>query len=207
MRLMITRPRRDALILADTLQRMGHEPLIEPLLDIRFGDARIDAGHYRAVLATSANGIRGLMRLDAFDQLRRLPLFAVGPATAQQGVEAGFARIQTAGGDVDKLAAFVCENLAPGPAPLLHASGAAAAGDLKAALETRGFQVERITLYEAVEAEAFSPPAKEFLRRPGGILLYSPRTAAVFMRLAAQMSSLSPDLRFFCLSEAVARKL
>ncbi len=208
MRLLLTRPREDSQTLAQVLRARGHETLVEPLLDIRFDDdVTIDAGRYRAVLATSANGIRGLMRTPAIAPLRALPLFAVGPATARQAEVAGFRQIHTAGGDVDKLGAFVASSLPASGRPLLHASGKAAAGDLKAALAARGFEVERTVLYEAVKATDFSPAARAFLRLPGGVLLYSPRTAAIFARLAGAQGDLSPELHFYCLSPAVAGKL
>jgi uroporphyrinogen-III synthase len=208
MRLLLTRPREDSQTLAEILRARGHVPLIEPLLDIRFDDnVMIDAGRYRAVLATSANGIRGLMRTQAIAPLRRLPLFAVGPATARQAETAGFGLIHTAGGDVDRLGAFVANSLPTTGKPLLHVSGKAAAGDLKAALAARGYDVERIIMYEAVKATGFSPAALVFLRHPGGVLLYSPRTAAIFARLATALDDLSPELNVYCLSRAVADKL
>ncbi|HFQ16017.1 MAG TPA: uroporphyrinogen-III synthase [Rhodobacteraceae bacterium] len=208
MRLLLTRPREDSAALAKILRARGHEPLVEPLLDIRFDDdVTIDASRYRAVLATSANGIRGLMRTRAIAPLRALPLFAVGPATARQARAAGFEEVHTAGGDVDKLGAFIAGNLPAAGKPLLHVSGKAAAGDLKAMLATHGFDVERIILYEAVKATGFSPAARALLRLPGGVLLYSPRTAAIFTKLAAALGDLSPELHFYCLSPAVADKL
>lgn len=211
MRLLITRPKKDAASLAGALAGLGHEAVAEPLLEMHFHEPEIDAGRYRAFLTTSANGVRAAMRAAGFDALKALPVYAVGPASAREAREAGFGEVHVAGGDVAKLADTVAGALAAGGKPLLHISGAAAAGDLKGDLEGRGFAVERVVGYEARARDAFSPGLCDDLRagRIDGVLLYSPRTAAIFTRLATEagLGAVVRGLRFFCLSQAVANKL
>lgn len=211
MRLLITRPEADAAPLAGELADLGHETVIEPLLEMQFHTLEIDAGKYRAVLATSANGVRALVRLKSLAGLLKLEMFAVGPASAHEAREAGFEHIHIAGGDVTALASMVAETLAPGGKPLLHVSGAAAAGDLKGALEKGGFMVERMIGYEARARAAFSPEVLEELVQGGidGVLIYSPRTAVIFTNLmqAAGLAAQAENLRCYCLSQAVADKL
>jgi uroporphyrinogen-III synthase len=69
---------------------------------------------------------------------------------------------------------------------LLHVAGNVVAGDLLGALRARGFSVERSILYEARPVAALSPAAVGALRSGeiGFALFFSPRTAAVFARLA-----------------------
>src|SRR5216683_776122 len=70
------------------------------------------------------------------------------------------------------------------PAPDL--AGEIVAGDLAGALRARGFTIERSVLYHTRPAAALSPSAVHALRS-GMIdfaLFFSPRTAAIFLRLA-----------------------
>jgi uroporphyrinogen-III synthase len=117
---------------------------------------------------------------------RRVPLFAVGDATAARGRAEGFDRVESAAGDVGDLARLAAARLRPQDGPLLHVAGNVVAGDLVGLLRAQGFTVERRVLYEARAAAALSPAAVDSLRA-GGIafaLFFSPRTAAIFATLA-----------------------
>ena len=81
---------------------------------------------------------------------------------------------------------LVADRLPTRGGPLLHVSGSDVAGDLVGELRIRGFAVERSVLYEARPVAALSPAAVRALRA-GEIdfaLFFSPRTAAIFTRLA-----------------------
>ncbi len=211
MRLLITRPVVDAEPLAQELTQLGHEVLIEPLLKVHFHPLQINPSCYRAFLATSANGIRAVARLPELSGLQYLEMFAVGPASAREAEKTGFEKIHVAGGDVAALATRVAEALPTQGKPLLHVSGAAAAGDLKGDLESRGFSVDHMVGYEARARETFSKAVHEGLAAGcfKGVLLYSPRTAVIFNRIlrSAGLEQKIPHLHFFCLSQAVADKL
>jgi uroporphyrinogen-III synthase len=184
MRALVTRPREEAEILAAALAARGVGALIEPLMQVHYRDAAaLDLAGVQAVLCTSANGVRALARASGE---RRLPLFAVGDATAVRAREEGFTSVASAGGDSADLVRLAAESLRPRDGWLLHVSGSAVAGDLVGALRARGFTVERSVLYEARPIAALSPVAIDSLRS-GAIdvaLFFSPRTAAIFARLA-----------------------
>jgi uroporphyrinogen-III synthase len=193
-RALVTRPRAEAAALAEALDRRGIEALIEPLLDIYYRDAPPpDLARVQAVLCTSANGVRALARLSSE---RGIALFAVGEATAARAREAGFAHVESAGGSVDDLARMVRERLRPDGGRLLHVAGSDVAGDLAGALCDAGFAIERAVLYEARPVASLSAAATAALRN--GLvdfaLFFSPRTAAVFARLAEQ-AAVSEALR------------
>jgi len=184
MRALITRPRAEAEALVVLLGERGIEAVIEPLIAIvENGAALPGLAAAQAVLCTSANGVRALARSTAE---RDVPLFAVGDATARAARDAGFFRVEIAGGDVESLARLVRRRLRPGGGPLVHVAGSDVAGDLAALLGTDGFAVERAVLYEARAATALSPAAAELIAagRIDLALFFSPRTAAVFARLA-----------------------
>ncbi|MGI9413454.1 MAG: uroporphyrinogen-III synthase [Hyphomicrobiales bacterium] len=210
--LLVTRPSADAVPLAVELEGRGLKPLIHPLLDIRVNaEAPIRERDYQAVVITSASGVRALWDNPAFRQLRPLPLIAVGRASGVAAKEAGFADVSDAGGDLADLGRLVAERCNPEDGPLLYPAGAVVSGDLKGVLEKQGFTVERVTVYEAVQADALSETAQNFLKNGtlNGVLLYSPRTARIWARLAdaAELKREALGIVHYCLSQAVADAL
>jgi len=186
MRALVTRPRAEAVELAAALAARRIEAVIEPLIEIRYRDAPVpDLAGAQAVLCTSANGVRALARVSAE---RGVPLFAVGEATAARARAEGFVAIASAGGNVGDLARLVQRRMQPGAGHLLHVAGSAVAGDLAGELAASGFAVERAVLYEAVAAEALSQAtiARLISGAVDLALFFSPRTAAIFARLAIE---------------------
>ena len=181
---LVTRPREAADRLAAALAERGVAALIEPLLEVRFdAPTAPDLAGVQAVLCTSANGVRALARASGE---RRLPLLAVGDATAARAQAEGFAAIASAGGDAADLARLAAARLDPGDGRLLQISGGAIAGDLAGDLRGRGFTVELAILYQVLPVAALSPAAVDAIGS-GMIdvaLFFSPRTAAIFARLA-----------------------
>ena len=181
---LVTRPREDAETLAAALAARGVAALIEPLMEVRFDAATApDLTGVQAVLCTSANGVRALARASGE---RRLPLLAVGEATAARARAEGFAAVASAGGDVADLAQQAMARFDPRHGRLLQICGSAVAGDLAGDLRAHGFTVERAILYDALPAASLSPAAVEAIGA-GMIdfaLFFSPRTAAIFVRLA-----------------------
>lgn len=209
MRVLITRPAEDARPLADSLRALGHQPAIEPLLDIRImPDAPLDLDGVQGLLFTSANGVRAFAARSA---VRDLPVYAVGDASARAAVEAGFERVESAGGDVADLARLVIAQADPKAGALLHVAASQLAGDLAGDLAKAGFTVRRAVLYEAIPAIQLGRETLAALRegRLDAALFFSPRTAATFATLidqAAMAATLKP-LTAFALSPAVADKL
>ncbi len=184
LRALVTRPREDAESLVAALAIRGVEALIEPLMEIRYqAPQALDLGGVQAILCTSANGVRALARASGE---RRVLLLTVGDATAARARAEGFDRVESAGGDVGDLARLAAARLVAQDGPLLHAAGNVIAGDLVGLLRAQGFAVERRVFYQAQAAAALSPAAVDSLRA-GAIafaLFFSPRTAAIFARLA-----------------------
>jgi uroporphyrinogen-III synthase len=184
MRVLVTRPREEAESLAAALAARSVSPVIEPMMQVHYHLATaLDLATVQAILCTSANGVRALARVTGE---RRLPLFAVGEATAARARAEGFDVVESAGGAVADLVCLVTERLRPQNGGLLHAAGDVVAGDLVGALRARGFEIERSVLYEARPVGALSASAVCALRS-GTIdlaLFFSSRTAAIFVRLA-----------------------
>src|SRR5437763_10333223 len=156
-RALVTRPRAEAIALAEALAARGIEAMIEPLLDIRYGDQLApDLAGVQAVLCTSANGVRALARLS---RERDIALFAVGEATAARARGEGFAQVESAGGNVEDLARLVRRRLRPEAGRLLHVAGSDVAGDLAGLLRDAGFDVERVGMFARRTGGGFCDPA------------------------------------------------
>jgi uroporphyrinogen-III synthase len=214
MRVLLTRPREDSVPLAARLAEMGLEAVVAPLIEIvPLPDAELRLDGVQALLATSSNGVRALAAHRAGAAARRLPLLAVGDATARTAREAGFSDVRVAGGDVDALAALARENLKPQAGRLVHVAGRERAGDLKAALGAYGFTVDLAVLYAAKAATELPAEARAALRAGGldAVLLYSPRTARIHAELvlaeADALVAAARKLHHVCLSRAVAGAL
>ena len=185
LRALVTRPREEAERLAAALATRGIQTVIEPLIEVQYLVlGGLDLGGVQAVLCTSANGVRAFAQASSE---RRLPLLAVGDATAARARAEGFTAVESAAGDAADLACLAAARLRPQDGALLHAAGDVLAGDLVGALQARGFTVERRVLYEARAAAVLTPNAVAALRC-GAIdlaLFFSARTAAIFAKLAS----------------------
>ncbi len=183
MRILLTRPHDDAAPLTEKLQSRGHDVISEPMLEIRFAvDAAVDLSGVQAILFTSANGVRAFATAEP---RRDLPVYAVGDATAAAALAAGFARVESAGGNVDDLARLVRERLKPQDGILFHAAARDLAGDLAGALTGAGFELRRAVLYTAEPVTALSPATAAALKahQVDLVLFFSARTAETFARL------------------------
>jgi uroporphyrinogen-III synthase len=201
---LVTRPRAEAAGLAEALAARGIEAVVEPLLDIRYRDMPApDLAGVQAILCTSANGVRALARLTAE---RAVPLFAVGEASAVRARNEGFARVENAGGTVADLVRLARQRLDPEAGRLLHVAGSVVAGDLAGELRAHGFTVDRAVVYEACPAAALGDATVRALGagRIDFALFFSPRTAAIFARLAerAGVAKAIGPLTAFSLSAA-----
>jgi uroporphyrinogen-III synthase len=201
MRLLVTRPRQDAEVLKPKLQQLGHEVIASPLLEITpRPDIRIPIAPYQLIALTSANAIRCLAGNVVLDRLRHLPVTVVGPQSAAAARYAGFAAITEAGGDGASLARHIIAQARPEAGPVLYLSGLDTASDFVGHLERSGFVVERVVIYEARAATTLSADAA----RAEGVLLYSPRSARLWLDLADKHGIAADAMMHFCLSPNIA---
>jgi uroporphyrinogen-III synthase len=205
MRILVTRPIEDGEEIAARLRAMGHTPLLAPLLSTDFHDGpEPDFAGVQAILASSANGIRALMRRTV---RRDLTIFAVGPQTAEEAKKAGFTRVRNANGDAKALAEATLRWTTPGAGALLHVCGEEAPGILADTLIGHGFAVRRCALYAVHAAGQLPPDAHAALKQQAldAALFFSPRSARVFCELAADLPL--AGVTGFCISPVTARAL
>lgn len=209
MKILITRPEPDGSRLARILKKMGHETRLAPMMHIEtFSTRKLDITGAQALLVTSANGARAL---GPALKGRKIKVFAVGAATADALHQEGFTDVAAAGGDVNSLAEKVAAECQPEKGRLIHVAGTEVAGDLSGMLVDKGFQCERVVLYEALPVTSLDAKIVKDIKNGAiqAVLFYSPRTAAIFVGLvtAAGLTAHMEKITVYCLSEAVAAKL
>jgi uroporphyrinogen-III synthase len=208
-KVLVTRPQEDARRTAAELEARGHKAVVSPLFEVRnHGGPEIDLGGMQAVLATSANGIRALAQRT---RSRDIPVFAVGPQTAEAARSLGFGNVKSADGDAAALAVAAAGWAKPQAGALYHPTGAQTKGGLAGRLMVAGFEVRSEILYDAMPITQFAPQAAAGLRAGeiGAVLLYSPRSAKCFVEAVrgAGLEGVCPRLEALCISEATAEAL
>lgn len=212
MRLLITRPRPDALKLQDELIELGHEVVVEPLLGFVFDRLTdTDFDDLQALIVTSRNALRALAAQSLLAEVRSRPLFAVGPGTAGLARDMGFETVLESDGNASRLVRFIAANARPAGGTLLYLAGDRADPEFKSKLERLGFHVRVEIVYRTVDAEQLSDATVRRIRDGDldGVIFMSPRTATVYSALIEQhgLDATSSMLEHFCLSEAVATGL
>lgn len=209
MRLLITRPKEDAVALAAALKALGHSALIAPLMELRIHEGpSLALDGVQAVIATSTNGVRALAERS---ERRDVEIYAVGPGTAEAARRLGFKRVRAAEGDATALIDEVVTWAKPDKGMLFHAAGAETAGRLQQGLQAHGFTVSANVLYEAAAVAKLPEAAEAALRNNelDGVLLFSPRSAKLFASLVGEAGATEfcARLACYCISAATAGAL
>ncbi len=198
----ITRSQPGAAATAKRIAALGHEAVVQPLLDLRpIEGAHLDLNGVCAVAFTSANGVRAYA---AATPDRSLKAFAVGAATAQAVRQIGFKSVLSTDGDVSALAAGIAARRRELTGAVLHPGAAEPAGDLTGALAAHDIEVRAVALYESVDVAL----DEDFLARLPTLdsaLIYSPKAAKALAKILRKTPA--EQLRALCLSKAIAKPL
>ncbi len=212
MHVLVTRPETDAAELKAALEAQGHEVTVEPLLTIEA--IRVEASAFdgaKGVIATSRNSLRALAAGEALARAAKLPVFAVGPATAELARELGFQGITAGEGSASDLIRLIVNSKVGEKGPLVHVAGEEVTFDLGAELGSRGIEVRKVTAYRAVAAGSLRPQTARAIADGAldAVVLMSPRTAAIFVELVGKAGLAEPGRRlaYVCLSANVAGAL
>ncbi len=203
MRILVTRPLREAQTTARALSARGHSTIISPVLEIVGTNATTDASPYGGVIATSAHAITCL-DLNLRIALQNLPLYVVGERTAQAAQAAGFTQIKATCPQASDLLA----TLSPLPSQhWLYLAGHDRKPDLETGLQLKGHAVTPLIIYEARAAAHLDPQAHAALaqRKIDAVLHYSRRSAELFLALAQTdgLAAQAQALHHICLSNDV----
>ncbi|MGI9419763.1 MAG: uroporphyrinogen-III synthase [Geminicoccaceae bacterium] len=157
----------------------------------------------QALALTSAHAVPALS-----DRARQLPVFTVGGATANAARAAGCSRVISGDGDASDLAGLIATHCRPEDGAILHVAGEIVREDLQRALADQGFDVRRDVVYRAVARTGFSDELLQAWGRRdvGAVLLFSPRTADILVRLLVDhgLAHHVDRTTAICVSEATA---
>jgi uroporphyrinogen-III synthase len=212
MHILVTRPEPDASEMKAQLEALGHGVSLDPVL--RIEPAAIEAGAFegaQAVIATSRNGLRSLGESAALAAALKLPVFTVGPGTADLARELRFQRVIAGTGTAHDLVPRIEAEADRAKGALVHVAGDVIAFDIAAALSKIGYRVRRLTAYRAAAAPSLSPQTAQKIAKGSidAVILMSPRSANIFAQLVADagLGKAVRRLVFLCLSQAVADAL
>jgi len=206
----ITRTEPGARATAERVRALGLEPLTAPLLAIApLAFAPIDLGDPGDIAALAFTSLQAPALFLAgagpsAPDLLRLPVFAVGQATAQAARAAGFARVVSAEGDVTALARLIGDQAAALPGRLLHPSAVRTAGDLADDLAGLGIRAQTLPVYRTETVD----PAPQILPHLAGlqaVLVHSPRGGQALAGFLTRHPA--PQLRILALSKAAGAPL
>ncbi len=205
MKILLTRPKSQSVVMQKELLVLGIEAVIEPLLEIKPLAWDIEVLNLAdALIVTSANAVAAL---PAGLLARTLPVFAVGPETAEALGAAGFPDVRSARGTADDLMRLVRAEWTPQDGALLYLSGQEVSQEVAVQLCRHGYDARRIPVYAAEPASSLSPATASLLRRGQffGVILMSVRTAATFRSLVAvsDLEEACGNMLVFCLSDKI----
>jgi len=190
---LILRPRPGSIATTARAAALGWHSVSTPLFTIAaIGWSPPPASDYDAVMMTSANAARrGGAGLAGY---RRLPLYAVGQATADAARDAGFTEIRSGVGDS---AALVARAAADRIGRMLHL-----AGRERREAAHRGIVIDRRVVYGADAVDALPDEARAALGDGAIALLHSPRAAALFANLIDRAGIARSSIRVAAISAA-----
>ena len=173
---LVLRPEPGASATAEKARALGLEALAIPLFEIEPVAWRApDAGSFDGLLLTSANAMR--RGGDELNELRGLPVYAVGEATAEAARELGFDIAATGEAGVDRLLGSIDPEL-----KLLHLCGA----DRREPQNARR-SVTPLIVYRAIE----TAPPQEINTERAIALVHSPRAGRRFAELVTDRRSVT----------------
>ena len=182
--IIVTRAEPGASETVERLKARGLTASLAPMLSlVELPDSDMpDPSDLSGVVFTSANGVR---TYTARRSDRHLPVWCVGPATAQAARNEGFDTVHESAGNAVDLAHFIAAR-APSPSlPLLHVANAAAAGTLQEKLKSQGYRTVFAALYEMRPAISLPEQVAKLLDQNARaiILLHSEKGARAFAAL------------------------
>lgn len=215
MKVLLTRRRADSERTAKRLAEAGIVSLIAPLFKLVETSKEPPISEPEFLVATSAAVFETGAIRDLVDRYAELPLYCVGPRTAEAAANIGYKNIRQADGNAESLALMIKRDYSPATAATSvngwYLCGSNRAYDLVGALADGSIELHLWEVYEY----AFCDDAVErieaeiYAGKPLIIMLYSARSAEkFFFGVNRQILERSLDnVHFVAISKACAAKI
>ena len=208
MHILVTRPESDGAALKSALEAAGHTVALSPLLEIVFTGEPLELQHAGALAVTSRNALRALAMHRDLTRALALPIFAVGPGTAETARSMGFATCIEGTGTVDGLADVIASRRQDFVGTVIHLAGDRRAGDLEGHVIARGLKARTVVLYRSIAAQSFLPGIDKSLSEGefDAVIVMSPRTGEVLASLLRSQGLIGHcgGMHFLCISHPAA---
>lgn len=208
-RVLVTRPKSDAVATGVQLQALGYHPVLLPVSETVSTNFSLPQQKFDAVAVTSANALRHANAAQ-LAQYKHLQLYAVGEKTASVARDAGFERIYAGDGWGLHLGAYVARQQKVG-SQILYLTGKIRRPDFEAQLASAGIEVVVAETYDTRPVAYSETQLSDILRAgsPDAILLYSAVAAKQFIALDEMVDGafLKNAKYIFCLSPRIAAEL
>jgi uroporphyrinogen-III synthase len=204
---LVIRPLEDALPMARLLESEGIEVSHYPLFKLH--SLPIPAlSNPQALIVTSKNAIRALTK---YNDLKKIPLYAVGDKTAELATQSGFLNVLTASGTSQDLIQLIVKIEQRNKGILWHLSGEMVKGNIVESLTNAGFEAKRQIVYRIEDATNLPASLHMKLKNHSlsHVLFCSSRTTSVFINLLKKkkLEKSTCQMIALCLSEDIKEKI
>lgn len=187
--LLLTRSIADSIKSKAALTALGFEVFVEPMFEVIYHQAAMTEIHgYDLIIATSRHGVAGLAKVTA---ARDIPMVTVGDSTRECAIDLGFRSVDTVSGTVSDLLQYLRLNASG--ARVLYVRGAHVSHDLRSNVAQLGAVLEETVLYSTNVSRGLSAACSRLLVSGSitGVLLYSARTAEIFVELVSRQQQIA----------------
>ncbi|MEE9313875.1 MAG: uroporphyrinogen-III synthase [Rhizobiaceae bacterium] len=212
MKLLITRPLRQAKKTAALLREFGHKTIIDPLLQVEQIRTALPKNNHAGIIVTSANALPALVKVWPETALN-IPLLTTGQSTAEAAKDHGFTNCQQIQGSALKLIQqtpiWMKNYNIEKNAALLYPCAEEPAHNLEALLKTKNITCQPWQTYRTIPAQKLSTATYSAIKDGSldGVVLYSSRTAKAFESLFLSQQAPSNPMHIFALSPEICANL
>ena len=213
MKILVTRPKRQSLVTAQKLKALGHQPIIEPLLEVKTISTKLPKGAFDAIVITSANAIEQLDSGWPIQNREQVPVLVTGKATQKAAANVGFTLAQTVNGSaldlINAVPTWLKNYEHQTPIQILYPCAEAVAHDLESKLTSKSVTCISWPVYKSIAKRELSTEVKNqlVLGEIELVLLYSTRTAAAFAAIFEGLDLAGTRIQSLALSEEIKKSL
>jgi uroporphyrinogen-III synthase len=204
---LITRPKNQAQYAAQNLKALGHEFLIDSMIDIEVSKkiSNLDFSKFSHFIITSANACKYISKLNLDkDKI----FFTVGDKSREEIKKLGFKNVINAQNSAILLRDLMVKELDQSKDKILYFRADIVSYDLEKFFRNKNFYFNSVISYKSNEVSEFQQKTIDKLKTKeiDKILIYSQRAAEVFYKLSKTHGILNKilDVEIVCLSQNIA---